>query len=262
MFVSYSFIACSDDDNEQVITVQDLPANVQSFLSTHFDGQNARLVEKDDDGYDVYLENGMKIEFDLSGEWDNIEGNGQALSDDIIALIPDKITTYITTNYPDQKIQEVDKERYGYEVKLLNRLELMFDANGEFIGMDADNDDHIITINDLPAKAQEFLNTYFQGQTAKVVTRDNDSYDVYLNNGFDIDFTLSGDWDSVDGKNQAVPQNVLALVPQSITDYISSNYQGQQIYEVNKESYGYEIELSNRLELKFDANGSFLGIDD
>ncbi len=124
-----------------------------------------------------------------------------------------------------------------------------------------DDDDEKISVVDLPAKAREFLDTHFPGQETRLVEKDNDSYDVSLKNGFDIDFDLAGEWDDVDGHTQAIPQSIIDLIPEAIPAYVAEHYAGSVITEVNKELYGYEIDLDNRIELKFDKNGTFLGID-
>ncbi|MDU1889408.1 MAG: PepSY-like domain-containing protein [Dysgonomonas sp.] len=144
--------------------------------------------------------------------------------------------------------------------KLLFALTLIL-ATTAFVACSDDDDDVKVTVNDLPENAQEFLITYFPGQEARLVEKDNDSYDVYLKNGFDIDFTLDGVWDDVDGNGTALPPSVIDLVPVAIPDYVTANYAGQNITEINKETFGFEVELTNRTELEFDKDGNFLRID-
>ena len=144
--------------------------------------------------------------------------------------------------------------------KLLFTFGLLI-ASLSFIACSDDDDDKKITFEEIPTISQTFIQTHFAGQEVRLVERDNDSYDVYLKNGFEVEFTLTGEWDDVDGKTQAVPQSVLDLIPAKILDYVAANYDGQSIYEVNKEPFGYEIELSSRVELEFDAEVEFLRID-
>lgn len=51
-------------------------------------------------------------------------------------------------------------------------------------------------------------------------------------------------------------------VTQSISSYVSSNYTGQTIVDIDVESTHIEVELSNGLDLIFDTNGNFLRLDD
>lgn len=134
--VSFAFIACSDDDDDKKISEEDLPQVSRTFLQTHFKGEEVRLVEEDNDSYDVYLINGFKIEFNRNGEWDDIDGGTKAIPETILALLPDGIVAYVSENYADKHITEVNKEHYGYEIEVNNGLELKFDSEGKFIGID------------------------------------------------------------------------------------------------------------------------------
>lgn len=136
LFVSFSFAACSDDDDDKAISPDELPVNVKTFLEMHFPGQTIRLAEMDNDSYDVYLANGFEIEFDLSGEWDDVDGRNQAVPEGILRLLPQQLLDYVTSNYVDRKIYEVNKESFGYEIELDNRIELEFDSTGKFIRID------------------------------------------------------------------------------------------------------------------------------
>ena len=55
------------------------------------------------------------------------------------------------------------------------------------------------------------------------------------------------------------PQHYYQGLPQKITSTIQQMYPGVFIRDVDFEPYGYEVELSNMMELYFDANGNLLG---
>lgn len=59
--------------------------------------------------------------------------------------------------------------------------------------------------------------------------------------------------------NYAPPQHYLQGLPQKIMTTIQQMYPGVFIVDVDFEPYGYEIELSNRMEMHFDKNGNLLG---
>ncbi|WP_231496796.1 PepSY-like domain-containing protein [Prevotella sp. 10(H)] len=258
---SFVFVGCSDDD-DVIVSFDDLPSPTQLFIKSHFPGEEVRLIEKDNDGYDVYLVNGYDIDFDKAGDWDDIDGHGKELPQSIINLIPKAISDYVTQNYPDQFITEINKERFGYEIELGNKVELEFDTEGNFLRVDSEDKDDVSTsFNDLPSAAQSFIKTHFPNEEVRLVEKDNDSYDVYLVNGYEIDFTISGDWDDVDGHGKKLPQGIIDLMPKAISDYVAQHYPDQFITEINKERLGYEIELNKRLELEFDSEGKFLRID-
>lgn len=135
----FSFVACSDDDDKKA-TYGDLPTKAQTFLETHFGGNSGILnITKDNDSYDVIYDK-FKIEFDLDGEWDSIDGTinrqSNAIPSTVIALIPSTIAEYVAVNYGEAKIIEVDREPWGYEIDLDNNIDLKFDLDGKFIGKD------------------------------------------------------------------------------------------------------------------------------
>jgi len=43
---------------------------------------------------------------------------------------------------------------------------------------------------------------------------------------------------------------------------VKANFPDSQIVKIDKERGGYDIELSNDLDLRFNAKGKVLGIDD
>lgn len=123
-------------------------------------------------------------------------------------------------------------------------------------------DDKPIPESQLPAAAKTFVKKQFPGKTVSYAEKDGTifkTYEVVLNDGSKIEFDKNGNWDSVDCKTQAVPSS---LVPASIREYVNTNFRDQKIVKIDKESYGYEIELSNKLELKFSKQGRLIEIDD
>ncbi len=115
----------------------------------------------------------------------------------------------------------------------------------------------------LPQTSQGFLNTNFSNNTVtntKVDTKRNvvDEYEVYLDNGVKVEFDRNGNWKEVDGKGTAIPTE---FINQNIVSYVNTQYPNAQIYKVEKERKGYEVKLTNGLELKFNHQGAFLRID-
>ncbi|MGQ2982504.1 PepSY-like domain-containing protein [Flavobacterium sp.] len=134
--------ACSDDDNngtETVIQATELPQAARNFVETHFPGITYTRVEKqskaDRDGsiYDVHLSNGFEIDFTADGAWTDIDGNNQAVP---AAILPASIAQYVTANYASRSVTTIEIERHGYDVELSNDVDLVFNANGEFVRID------------------------------------------------------------------------------------------------------------------------------
>lgn len=124
------------------------------------------------------------------------------------------------------------------------------------------DDDVVISASQLPAAARVFVQKTFP--TKRIIFAQKDgffrpTYDVRLDNGIEIDFDHSGVWDKVDCKHSAVPAS---LIPASIANYLRANFPDAVVTKIDKERYGYEIELSNDLELKFNKKGMLIAIDD
>lgn len=153
-------------------------------------------------------------------------------------------------------------KKYLFAIALLLGIAFSFNA--------ATNDDDIkITENDLPENAKTFLKTHFSAAKFLWGERDDDSYDIRLDNGFEIEFSPDGEWDSIDSnRTKEIPASVLALIPQSIAEYVKKNHQGAFITNIDKKhdwsrkQSGYEIELNNyKDELEFGTNGNFIRYD-
>lgn len=138
--LSATFVACNNDDdknnNATEITVENLPVNARTYLATHFDGVNIVRVVKVNTyvgiKYDVTLANGFEVEFDDDGDWTEIDGENQALPN---SVIPTNILTYVTTQYAQNFIVKIEKTTLGYEVDLNNDVDLLFDAEGNFVSI-------------------------------------------------------------------------------------------------------------------------------
>ena len=122
----------------------------------------------------------------------------------------------------------------------------------------ADND-RIITFEQLPKTAQAFLTEHFADKTPAIVKVDNDDYTVIYNSGEEVEFTKRGEWKSVDCRMTAVPD---VLVPQEIKTQVDGRYPGSLITKISKDRKGYEIELSNGLDIEFNRNFVIVDIDD
>lgn len=122
----------------------------------------------------------------------------------------------------------------------------------------------VINYEQLPEQSRTFIETHFAGvQTIRVEKNlvpdaDGTVYEVKLANGFEIDFDADGVWVEVDGNGNPVPNSI---VPEAILTYVQSNYPPELFVEsIEKKNYGYRIELSNDVELRFDSDGGFIGI--
>ena len=120
-----------------------------------------------------------------------------------------------------------------------------------------------ISAQKLPAEAQKFLKMHFPKNSVVSAMHDKDitdnDYTVILDNGVKIEFGSTGKWESVKSRNGAIPASA---IPVKISDYVSNHYKSLGVEKIERKRYGYEVELTNDLDLKFDLNGNFLGLDD
>ncbi len=135
----------------------------------------------------------------------------------------------------------------------------------------------IIPESKLPAQSRTFLKTHFNGVGITSIVREIDDfekdYSVYLKNGFEVNFRGSGAWDEVEGRRQALPASIVEMLPAGIANHVAENYPDRSIMKVNKERWGYEIELGRavgadetpsgrNIELDFTEAGEFFRYDD
>lgn len=122
----------------------------------------------------------------------------------------------------------------------------------------ADND-KIIVFEQLPKTAQEFVKTYYPKQQVINIQQDieDGDYELRLENGVKIDFNKLGSWTEIEGR-VALPKGIISS---NIYNYVAKNYKKSKIYKVERNQNGFEIELSNDLDLHFDLNGNFVRID-
>lgn len=127
--------ACAD--NDKPITVAQLPAKAQQFVKTHFPKEKVALAKLEQDfletRYEVVFTNGSKVEFLKNGEWKEIDCKYSTVP---TAIIPAQIAQYISQNYPDTQVVQIDRDKRDYEVKITNGLELTFDKQFNLIDID------------------------------------------------------------------------------------------------------------------------------
>lgn len=135
-----------------------------------------------------------------------------------------------------------------------------------------DNDDdhptttEIMTEANLPEPAKNFINQFFSDypvQTIKKIVNPNaiqtTIYEVEYTNRMEIDFDVAGNWLDVDSENN-LPIPTGFILP-SIMDYVKTNYPLAQVKGIEKKTMGFEVELTNKIDLIFDPNGQFIRLD-
>ena len=118
---------------------------------------------------------------------------------------------------------------------------------------------------DIPVNSQHFIKQYFPGTSVVLVEIDDDDddsemeYCVWLNDGTKVEFDMQGEWERVGRKKTGVP---VKLIPPTIIQYVKANYPDNVVSKLSRKPYGYKIELSNDMDLRFNLQGQFIEVID
>ncbi|MDL2305823.1 PepSY-like domain-containing protein [Bacteroides sp. OttesenSCG-928-D19] len=115
-----------------------LPTTAQNFLSQHFPQTRISYVKIEKEflsgkEYEVVLTSGTEVTFNGKGEWKEVDSKRASVPANIIPLT---IRDYVKTNFADNIITQIEKEKRGYEVELDNDLTLKFTNEGRLISID------------------------------------------------------------------------------------------------------------------------------
>ena len=120
--------------DDRIITLDQLPQVSKEFLAKYFPEKTPLLLKEDWDDFEVVYTNGEKVEFLKTGEWKKVDCRLSAVP---AALVPAQIKDQVLALYPGAIITKIKKERYGWEIKLNNGLEIEF--NPDFVITDIDD---------------------------------------------------------------------------------------------------------------------------
>lgn len=116
------------------------------------------------------------------------------------------------------------------------------------------DDDRPIRFDELPGKATSLINTHFKDREISFIKSEGflmfKSYDVFFVDGTKIDFDHTGKWEDIDCIKGEIPKGVL---PKQIEEYVRLHHPSDFIVRASHDRRGYEIDLSNGLEIEFDT---------
>lgn len=119
-------------------------------------------------------------------------------------------------------------------------------------------------VDALPAAAKTAIKENFKS-TVSLVKIDKElgrihEYEVILTDGSEITFDREGTWKDVEvRKTSQVPA---AFIPNTVSEYVQKSHPGNKIIGIEKNRKGFEIELSNGVDIQFDKSGTFLKYED
>lgn len=128
----------SADASPTYICQHTLSAKIQNFLNRHFGQYEIEKLKYDADDGDckVKYKNGIKIEFNHHGDWEEIESDYAPLPKSIIDILPKPAVTFIAEKYPRRPVIKVKHQSHEYKVKMEGPLVLKFDDYGNIIKID------------------------------------------------------------------------------------------------------------------------------
>lgn len=111
------------------------------------------------------------------------------------AEVPNTITSYINTHFPDKKILQTTKEREGlsksYEVILDGNISLEFDKKFEITSIEAKS---ALPQSVVPAKILSYVQAQYPANTVWKWEREDKKQKVELDNKIELEFSKSGDF--------------------------------------------------------------------
>lgn len=118
-------------------------------------------------------------------------------------------------------------------------------------------------INILPQAARTLLDKQFKADVSLIKTDKTlgrvTEYEVILTDGTEVTFDRAGNWREVEvSRGREVPKY---FTPDALRNYVKKNHSSARIETVERKGSGYEVELSDGTDLRFDASGTFLRYD-
>ena len=115
----------------------------------------------------------------------------------------------------------------------------------------------------IPAQARAFIDQYFPKSSVVLVEMEDEDgvkeYCVWLNDGTKIEFDMQGSWKRVGRNKTGVPAS---LIPDAIKQYVKIHYPNDVVTKFSKKDYGYKLELSDDMDLRFDHRCQFIEVVD
>ena len=113
----------------------------------------------------------------------------------------------------------------------------------------------------------DFVRAYFPDTEVIANIKDGLDRDVTLSDytqiGFDGNLFGNLKWEEVDCRHTSLSTTVpAALVPVEITNYVNRIHGSQSITKISKDNRGWDIELSNGIEIEFDKRFNVVDFDD
>ena len=132
-----------------------------------------------------------------------------------------------------------------------------------FTGIASADHDRPIQFENLPEKARKFVKAWFPDEKLAFAKQETDfmevSYEVMFVTGTKVEFNSTGEWTEVNCRYSTLKPE---LVPSQIVSSVSQMYPDVKFVKIEKNYRGYEVELTNGLELTYNQAFELVDIDD
>lgn len=118
-------------------------------------------------------------------------------------VLPGKANTFISAKFKTAKVVKVSKvndnlTKKEFEVILDNGIKIEFDKDGNWVEIEAVEDDQAIPSEFVPEKILAYLAVNYPGLGVNSIEIEDDGYEIELTDGTDLDFDLQGNFVKVD----------------------------------------------------------------
>ena len=118
-------------------------------------------------------------------------------------VLPGKDNKFITAKFKTAKVVKVSKvndnlTKKEFEVILDNGIKIEFDKDGNWVEIEAVEDDQAIPSEFVPEKILAYLAINYPGLGVNSIEIEDDGYEIELTDGTDLDFDLQGNFVKVD----------------------------------------------------------------
>ena len=240
-----------------IIDHKDISPEILKFVETHFPKTGISNCQKTEQLYKVRLDDKTSIEFSPKFEWTKVKCENSTIYTTVPeSIVPKEIAAYVAENYPHKFIVEVEKKGFGWEIELDDSQEFRLDTKFHALPKGKSYLDC--------KEIHDFVATYFPKAKIRSAQQFEHEIEVKLTDNTEIDLYPNLEWKNIDCEDAIIYVSVPAeLVPEPISTFVKSNYVHNHIEEIEKEPKGgWEIELDNKLEFKFDSKCTLTGIDD
>lgn len=119
------------------IAYSDMSEEARNFIEQTFPDAKVAFVESYfgifGSSYEVSFNTGDEVKVTTTGEWKEIKCKSMTFPE---SLIPAFVKTYLDENFPNVKIEKIEKYKKYVEVELANNVEIKFNYEGKVIEFD------------------------------------------------------------------------------------------------------------------------------